>query len=59
MLRRASFRLPPDLNAQAFDLLVKRGKWNVQGICGLGLAPVGLLQVLDNDSALEIRHDLE
>src|SRR6267154_1118772 len=48
-----------DVNAEPFDFLIERGKGNQKTLGGLSLVPVGALQHVNDDAALDLVHDLE
>src|SRR5690242_4044596 len=48
-----------DLNIEPLDLLVQRGKRNVEALRGIGLVPVALLQHAHDEAALAILNDLK
>jgi len=48
-----------DLDTQALDFLVQRGKRDEKTLCGFGLVPVGTLEHVNDDAALDFVHDLK
>ncbi len=51
--------LLPDLNIEPLDLLVQRGKRNVEALGGFGLVPVAFFQHVDDHAALAVFNDVE
>src|SRR5713101_6884303 len=48
-----------DIDAEALDFLVERGERDHEALGGFGLVPVGALEHVDDDAALDFVHDLE
>ena len=48
-----------DLDVEALDLLVEGREGNLEAFGGVGLAPVVLLELLDDEAALELVQDVE
>src|SRR5713226_1987837 len=48
-----------DINAEALDFLVEGGERDHEALRGFGLVPVGALEHVDDDAALDFVHDLE
>src|SRR5712692_5225587 len=48
-----------DVDAEALDFLVERGERDHEALGGFGLVPIGALEHIDNDAALDFVHDLE
>src|SRR6266849_4304053 len=48
-----------DIYAEALDFLIQRGKRNHEALGGFGLVPAGAFQHVNNDTPLDLVHDLK
>ena len=48
-----------DVDLQALDFLIEGGKGDLEALGGIGLAPIGARQHIENDLALASFHDLK
>jgi hypothetical protein len=48
-----------DFDAEAFDFLVERGEGDAELLGGFGLVAVAAFELVDDDAALDVFHDVE
>jgi len=48
-----------DLYVEALDLLIEGGEWDLEELGGFGLVPVGTLEAVGDDAALDLFHEVE